>query len=213
MKVIIIYGSANDKEFMKPAHTYLEEQGVNYEEHVISAHRNLPELIQFLKDLLLLGILFCGFVFAKIFHGVGMQMTSNGAGVSYKPGIPLNNDSQVIGDIGFHFNNSIQSASIFGVKNNKRSVLLNMSAGYRYELFKKMLVGVFRPVIILQGGGAADMYSFSKHDIIGDWIIIYAAGAGFQFYNGRNLNEIMLKINRNTSIEWSMAFQLAVYWK
>ena len=51
MKVIIIYGSANDKEFMKPAHTYLEEQGVNYEEHVISAHRNLPELIQFLKDL------------------------------------------------------------------------------------------------------------------------------------------------------------------
>ena len=51
MKVIIIYGSANDKEFMKPAHTYLEEQGVNYEEHVISAHRNLPELIQFLRNL------------------------------------------------------------------------------------------------------------------------------------------------------------------
>ena len=51
MKIIIIYGSANDKEFMKPAHTYLEEQGVNYEEHVISAHRNLPELIQFLRDL------------------------------------------------------------------------------------------------------------------------------------------------------------------
>ena len=51
MKVIIIYGSANDKEFMKTAHTYMEEQGVNYEEHVISAHRNLPELIQFLRDL------------------------------------------------------------------------------------------------------------------------------------------------------------------
>ena len=51
MKVIIIYGSANDKEIMKPAHTYMEEQGVNYEEHVISAHRNLPELIQFLRDL------------------------------------------------------------------------------------------------------------------------------------------------------------------
>lgn len=51
MKVIIIYGSANDKEFMKPAHTYLEDQGVTYEEHVISAHRNLTELIQFLRDL------------------------------------------------------------------------------------------------------------------------------------------------------------------
>ena len=51
MKVIIIYGSANDKEFMKPAHTYFDEQGVKYEDHVISAHRNLPELIKFLRDL------------------------------------------------------------------------------------------------------------------------------------------------------------------
>ena len=51
MKVIIIYGSANDKDFMKPAHTYFDEQGVKYEDHVISAHRNLPELIKFLRDL------------------------------------------------------------------------------------------------------------------------------------------------------------------
>jgi len=51
MKTIIIYGSANDKEFMQPARTYLDEKGLVYEEHVISAHRNLPELIQFLRDL------------------------------------------------------------------------------------------------------------------------------------------------------------------
>ncbi len=51
MKTIIIYGSANDKEFMQPARTYLDEQGLAYDEHVISAHRNLPELIQFLHDL------------------------------------------------------------------------------------------------------------------------------------------------------------------
>ena len=163
--------------------------------------------------LLLLGVLFCDFGFSKIFHGAGMQMTNNGAGFYYKPGIPINTDSQVIGDIGFHFDNSIQSASIIGFENNKRSVLLNMSVGYHRELLKQMLVGVFRPVIILQGGGAADIYSFSWQDIIGDWIIIYGAGVGFQFYNGRNLNEILLKINQNTSSGWSMAFQLAVYWK
>ena len=163
--------------------------------------------------LLLLGVLFCDFGFSKIFHGAGLQMTNNGTGLYYKPGIALNTDSQVIGDIGFHFDNSIQSASIFGVENNKRSVLLNMSAGYRWELLKQMLAGVFRPVIILQGGGAADIYSFSWQHIKGNWIIIYAAGAGFQFYNGRNLNEILLKINQNTSSGWSMAFQLAVYWK
>ena len=163
--------------------------------------------------LLLLGVLFCDFGFSKISHGAGLQMTNNGTGLYYKPGIALNTDSQVIGDIGFHFDNSIQSASIIGFNNDKRSVLLNMSAGYRRELLKQMLAGVFRPVIILQGGGADDIYSFSWQDIIGDWIIIYAAGAGFQFYNGKNLNEILLKINQNTSSGWSMAFQLAVYWK
>ena len=163
--------------------------------------------------LLFLGVLFCDFGFSKIFHGAGMQMTNKGTGFYYKPGIPLNTDSQVIGDIGFHFDNSIQSASMLGVENNKRSVLLNMSVGYHRELLKQMLAGIFRPVIILQGGGSADMYSFSRQNIIGNWIIIYAAGAGFQFYNARNLNEILLKINRNTSTEWSMAFQLAVYWK
>ena len=162
---------------------------------------------------LLLGVLFCDFGFSKIFHGAGLQMTNNGTGLYYKPGIALNTDSQVIGDIGFHFDKSIQSESMLRVENNKRVVLLNMSVGYRRELLKQMLAGVFRPVIILQGGSAADMYSFSWQDIIGDWIIIYAAGAGFQFYNGRNLNKILLKINRNTSTEWSMAFQLAVYWK
>ena len=155
----------------------------------------------------------CNFGFSNIFHGVGMQMTNNGTGLYYKPGIPLNTDSQVIGDIGFHFDNSIQSASIFGVENNKRSVLLNMSAGYRRELLKQLLAGVFRPVIILQGGSGVDMYSFSMQDIAGDWIIIYAAGAGFQFYNGRILNEILVKINQNTSTARSISFQLGAYWK
>ena len=51
MKVIIIYGSANDKEFMTPARSFFEEKGTVYEEHVISAHRNLPELIDFLRAL------------------------------------------------------------------------------------------------------------------------------------------------------------------
>ena len=93
------------------------------------------------------------------------------------------------------------------------SVFFNISTGYHHQLFKELIAGVFRPVIILQGGGAADMHAFSWQDIIGDWKIIYAAGAGIQFYNGRKLNEILFKINRNTSTEWNMAFQLAVYWK
>jgi len=51
MKVIIIYGSANDKDFMKVGKDYLAEQGVPFEEEVLSAHRNLPELMDYLDAL------------------------------------------------------------------------------------------------------------------------------------------------------------------
>ncbi|MCP5540893.1 MAG: AIR carboxylase family protein, partial [Akkermansiaceae bacterium] len=51
MKVIMIYGSANDMDFMNVGKDYLKKEGVAYEEHVLSAHRNLPELIEFLDGL------------------------------------------------------------------------------------------------------------------------------------------------------------------
>ena len=170
-------------------------------------------LINISIQLLFISIIFCDFGFAKIFHGMGMQMTNNGTGVYYKPGISLSPNSQIKGDIGFLLNTKVKSESMFSVENKNRSVFLNMSAGYQRELFKEMIVGVFRPVIILQGGGASDIDSFSWQHITGKWGIIYAAGVGFQFYNRRNLNEFMVKINRSVSTEWSMAFQLAIYWK
>jgi 5-(carboxyamino)imidazole ribonucleotide mutase len=51
MKVIMIYGSANDQAFMKPGKDYLDEEGVPFEEQVFSAHRDLPELIEYLDSL------------------------------------------------------------------------------------------------------------------------------------------------------------------
>ena len=51
MKVIMIYGSANDMPFMEPARVYLNDQGVAFEETVLSAPRNLSELIDFLAEL------------------------------------------------------------------------------------------------------------------------------------------------------------------
>ena len=51
MKVAVIYGSPNDKEFMQIGLRYLEEQNVPFEEQVLSAHRNLPELIEYLEKL------------------------------------------------------------------------------------------------------------------------------------------------------------------
>ena len=51
MKVVIIYGSANDLAFMQPGRDYLDKEKVAYEEQVLSAHRNLPELDAFLTEL------------------------------------------------------------------------------------------------------------------------------------------------------------------
>ena len=151
--------------------------------------------------------------FGEIFHGAGMQMNNNGTGVYYKPRLPLNDDLQVLADIGIHFDNSQQSLSIFGSENKYRSVFLDITAGIRRELFKETIAGTFRPVIILQCGSLADMNSFDWNDIPGNWKLKYAAGSGIQFYNGRILNEIMLKYYESSAFEGNVAFQLAMYWK
>ena len=116
-------------------------------------------------------------------------------------------------NIGFQLNNGIKSYNMVGVENNNRSVLLDISAGYRRELFKEVIAGVFRPVIILQAGGAVDMFPLSWEESIEDWVMIYTTGAGIQFYNARILNEIIFKIYRYSSQPWSIALQLAIYWK
>ncbi|MEM7393062.1 MAG: AIR carboxylase family protein [Verrucomicrobiota bacterium] len=51
MKVVMIYGSANDQPFMQPGRDYLEAENVDYEEKILSVHRNTDELIDYLKEL------------------------------------------------------------------------------------------------------------------------------------------------------------------
>ena len=51
MKIVIIYGSANDKGFMQPGRDYMDKEKVAYEEQVLSAHRDHAKLADFLKGL------------------------------------------------------------------------------------------------------------------------------------------------------------------
>jgi 5-(carboxyamino)imidazole ribonucleotide mutase len=51
MKIVIIYGSANDQAFMQPGRDYLDKEKVAYEERVLSAHRNHAELAAYLQEL------------------------------------------------------------------------------------------------------------------------------------------------------------------
>lgn len=48
-EVTIIIGSENDKKFTDILEEKLKELAISYDLHVLSAHRNLPELLEFLK--------------------------------------------------------------------------------------------------------------------------------------------------------------------
>jgi len=51
MKVIMIYGSENDKPFMQPARDYLDGERMAYDEEVLSVHRDTEALIAYLDEL------------------------------------------------------------------------------------------------------------------------------------------------------------------
>ena len=153
-------------------------------------------------------------LFSDNYHGIGIQMTSTGTGIYYKPGIEWRKNIQILGNIGVHFSNHGQSASGFGLVNGNSSIYLDLSAVLKQELFRTMIAGVFKPVIIIQGGSIADLSTISGINNLGNWRMKYAFGTGIQFYNGRILNELILKFNKNPFVDdGNMAFQLAMYWK
>ena len=151
--------------------------------------------------------------FGKLYQGMGMQMTTDGAGVYYKQLRSLNINSQLIGDVGLHFDNSQPKIDMLGYDNNFQNTFLELTVGYRYELLKDQLIGPFRPIFIVATGGMSDLKSFSKDNIVGIWMIHYMMGLGVQFYNRRILNEFILKFSHSEAMQSHVAFQLGIYWK
>ena len=152
------------------------------------------------------------FASSEIFHGMGIQMTNNGTGVYYKPGLELNKFSQIVSDIGFHFDTPFRIMNYHGSNYQNRSISMLLLTGYRRELLKDNIVGTFHPVLSFQGGSCLEINKLSWNNISGS-IFIYTLGIGFQFYNVRVLNEILFKINQLLSEERTLSFQLSIYWK
>ena len=48
--VLFVIGSESDRDRVEPGIELLDEKGLSYELKVLSAHRNLPELLDFLKN-------------------------------------------------------------------------------------------------------------------------------------------------------------------
>ena len=165
----------------------------------------------FCKNLIV--FLIFSLAYTNNFHGVALQITSDGTGLYYKPGFELKQYSKLVGAFGIHLDNNYQAVSLFNIKNNNRSIYIDLSAEIQQEILKEFIVGAFNPIIFIQGGSMANINSISGIDNLGNWKLLYAIGAGFQFYNGRILNELTLKYNQNSFIEGNVVFQLAVYWK
>ena len=152
------------------------------------------------------------FSFCKIFHGAGMQMKNNGTGIYYRSGVPLTQNLQIISDIGLHFDTPTRAIGYYDASYKYRSIFLELLTGHRKELFNASIVGTFRPLLTLQAGSSVELNKLSLNNM-GQWIFVYAVGTGVQFYNGRILNEMLLKLNQLISKERSISFQLSVYWK
>ena len=148
------------------------------------------------------------------FHGMGMQITSNGTGTYYKPGIEWKKNTQILADIGVHFTNHGKSTSGFSLINGNRTIYLDISAILQQNILRTMIAGIFKPIVIIQGGGMSGLSTISGIDNLGNWKPKYTFGTGIQFYNGRILNEFILKVYKNPFADnVNMAFLLAVYWK
>lgn len=157
-------------------------------------------------------MLLSAFSFSEIFHGAGMQMKNNGTGIYYRSGLTLTQISQLINDIGLHFDTPARSISYNDSSFRYRSIFMELMTGYRRELFNVNIVGTFRPLFTLQAGTSVKLNTLSQNNI-GSWKFIYVLGTGTQFYNGRILNEMLVKVHQVLSKERSIAFQLSIYWK
>ena len=69
-----------------------------------------------------------------------MQMTNNGAGIYYKPGLTKNDNSQFIADIGLHFDNSTKIVTYYSYSNSNRSVSMEISGVINGEYIKIILL-------------------------------------------------------------------------
>ncbi len=164
-----------------------------------------------LSRLLYIIIFFTGITYAHLEHGAGLQVTHGGTGIFYKELIPNGEKLGMFTQIGLHLQNNQQRISVYGMRNGFQNIYLETSLGTNIKLFNNVLAGAFRPIITCAAGIDFNINPYKK---INTWhlkSLFGDAGIGVQFYNGRLLNEILLKYYPQNMREFSL--QLSVYWQ
>lgn len=161
---------------------------------------------------IILSSLFLSFSFTQLHHGIGFQITSDGAGLSYEIGRNLNRILQVVGEIGLHFDETSQSLGqeFYGwtLSNSYNRTFINTGVGFKRELLTDKIAGSFKPIISSKIGIVAntDPISFNR---IREKL---ALGIGIRFINGSLLNEVIWNYQNSPLINGNMALQWAIFW-
>ncbi len=159
----------------------------------------------------ILYLVLIGAIFAHVDHGASLQVTSGGTSIDYKQLVAYNEKIDIFTESGFHLQNNLQRLSLYGIRNGFQNLYLETSIGLKFKLFQQLLAGAFSPVLSIASGIDFDIdpnlrpRQWHYNSLFGD------IGMGFQFYNGRLLNEILLKYYPWNIRELSL--QLSVYWK
>ena len=156
------------------------------------------------RKFLILVICILSFSFGELYTGLGIEMTTTGAGIYYNKLELMTHKKQLIGNIGIHFNQNLN--------NHYGSVFMDIMAMYRMMMFSDLVLGAFSPGLIIGLGGISNVRESAKTHILDKWMINYMFGIGFQFYNANILNDISFKYSHSKSIEHHAALHLAFYW-
>ena len=146
------------------------------------------------------------------YHGGGIQLTTEGQGVYYKPILMSGKNSQITFDAGMINRGSQLKNNTSVLGSNSYGNKIDIALGYNYSIFKNMIAGTFRPIGVVKMGGLSEFASISKNNILGEWIIKYMLGIGIQFYNGNNLNELAVKYHNSKASKGNIAFMFTFYW-
>ena len=149
--------------------------------------------------------------FGTLYHGAGIQMAWDGAGVYYKPLWIFDDNFQFTSEVGVHFEKSQPRFERNGFY-NYQNIFLDLSGGCRHNLFSYQYTRPFRLILMANIGGMSDVQSFAKENISGNWMIKYMLGSGIQFYNGRTLNEIAIQFSYSHAIESQASLMFSFYW-
>ena len=112
---------------------------------------------------LILVICILSFSFGELYNGLGIEMTTTGAGIYYNKLKLMTHKKQLIGKIGMHFNQNLN--------NHYGSVFMDIMPMYRMMIFPDQVLGAFNLGLIIGLGGISNVKTSSKTHILNKWMI------------------------------------------